>query len=179
MGTTPTTIAAPFNQIPVLRPDGSWSLPWLAFVQDVVDQFNRSLDNSLEARVTAIEALDIVIQATAAALALLVTANTAAITSLNATVAGLGSVVAAHTAQLSVNGTELALHDAEITNLNYTVGVQGLAATALTARVTTLEGANAALAGSPSYANDAAAAAGGVGVGQAYRNGSIYQVRVA
>jgi hypothetical protein len=31
---------------------------------------------------------------------------------------------------------------------------------------------------STSYANDAAAAAGGVGVGQVYRNGSVVQVRI-
>jgi hypothetical protein len=36
-----------------------------------------------------------------------------------------------------------------------------------------------ALSGSPSYANDAAAATGGVGVTQLYRNGSVVQVRVA
>jgi hypothetical protein len=35
-----------------------------------------------------------------------------------------------------------------------------------------------ALAASPSYANDAAAAAGGVKVGGYYRNGSVVQVRV-
>ena len=35
-----------------------------------------------------------------------------------------------------------------------------------------------ALPGSPSYANDAVAAAGGVAVGQLYRNGSVVQVRV-
>jgi hypothetical protein len=35
-----------------------------------------------------------------------------------------------------------------------------------------------ALASSPSYANDAAAAAGGVKVGGYYRNGSVVQVRV-
>ncbi len=40
----------------------------------------------------------------------------------------------------------------------------------------TPSGAN--LAGSPSYANDAAAAAGGVPVGGFYRNGSVVQVRV-
>ena len=31
---------------------------------------------------------------------------------------------------------------------------------------------------SPSYANDAAAAAGGVAIGQEYRNGSVRQVRI-
>lgn len=35
------------------------------------------------------------------------------------------------------------------------------------------------LRASPSYANDAAAAAGGVGVGNFYRNGSVAQIRVA
>lgn len=35
-----------------------------------------------------------------------------------------------------------------------------------------------ALAASPSYANDAAAAAGGVSIGGYYRNGSVVQVRV-
>jgi hypothetical protein len=34
------------------------------------------------------------------------------------------------------------------------------------------------LAASPSYANDAAAAAGGVAIGGFYRNGSVVQVRV-
>jgi len=34
------------------------------------------------------------------------------------------------------------------------------------------------LAASPSYANDAAAAAGGVQIGGFYRNGSVVQVRV-
>jgi hypothetical protein len=36
-----------------------------------------------------------------------------------------------------------------------------------------------ALPGSTSYANDAAAAAGGVAVGQVYRNGSVMMIRVA
>jgi hypothetical protein len=35
------------------------------------------------------------------------------------------------------------------------------------------------LAGSTSYANDTAAAAGGVSVGEFYRNGSIVQIRVS
>ena len=35
------------------------------------------------------------------------------------------------------------------------------------------------LAGSTSYANDVAAAAGGVAVGEFYRNGSIVQIRVS
>lgn len=35
------------------------------------------------------------------------------------------------------------------------------------------------LQNSPSYANDAAAAAGGVQIGEEYRNGSVVQVRVA
>jgi hypothetical protein len=34
------------------------------------------------------------------------------------------------------------------------------------------------LAAAPSYANDAAAAAGGVAIGSFYRNGSVIQVRV-
>ena len=34
------------------------------------------------------------------------------------------------------------------------------------------------LSQSPSYANDAAAAAGGVLIGQEYRNGSVRQVRI-
>jgi hypothetical protein len=37
----------------------------------------------------------------------------------------------------------------------------------------------ATLAAGASYANDAAAAAGGVSIGQLYRNGSVVQVRVA
>ena len=37
----------------------------------------------------------------------------------------------------------------------------------------------ASLAASPSYANDAAAAAGGVGIGARYRNGSVVMVRVS
>jgi hypothetical protein len=41
-----------------------------------------------------------------------------------------------------------------------------------TGRITTI------LATSTSYASDAAAAAGGVGIGQLYRNGSVVQVRV-
>lgn len=36
----------------------------------------------------------------------------------------------------------------------------------------------ASLASSTSYANDAAAQAGGVAIGQLYRNGSVVQVRV-
>jgi hypothetical protein len=35
------------------------------------------------------------------------------------------------------------------------------------------------LASSPSYASDAAAAAGGVAVGQPYRNGSIMMTRIS
>jgi len=38
--------------------------------------------------------------------------------------------------------------------------------------------ASAVLQASASYANDAAAAAGGVAVGQLYRNGSVIQIRV-
>ena len=37
---------------------------------------------------------------------------------------------------------------------------------------------SATLAASTSYANDTAAAAGGVVVGQFYRNGSVLQIRV-
>jgi len=37
---------------------------------------------------------------------------------------------------------------------------------------------SATLAASPSYANDSAAATGGVVVGQFYRNGSVLQIRV-
>jgi hypothetical protein len=36
-----------------------------------------------------------------------------------------------------------------------------------------------ALPGSPSYANDAAAEAGGVSVGKLYRNGSVLMIRVS
>ena len=36
----------------------------------------------------------------------------------------------------------------------------------------------ASLVGTPSYSTDAAAAAGGVAIGAAYRNGSIIQVRM-
>jgi hypothetical protein len=43
----------------------------------------------------------------------------------------------------------------------------------------TLSGVPSVLASSTSYANDAAAAAGGVKVGQYYRNGSVVQVRVS
>lgn len=52
------------------------------------------------------------------------------------------------------------------------------ALTALSTSLSTLTGADAKLAASTSYANDAAAAAGGVAVGQRYRNGSVVQVRV-
>lgn len=45
----------------------------------------------------------------------------------------------------------------------------------LTSRLAQLE----ALAGSTSYANDAAAAAGGVQIGALYRNGSAVMVRVS
>jgi hypothetical protein len=45
---------------------------------------------------------------------------------------------------------------------------------AVSARLAELNG----LAGSPSYASDAAAAAGGVRVNGLYRNGSVLQVRV-
>jgi hypothetical protein len=41
-----------------------------------------------------------------------------------------------------------------------------------------LAGVAAGLAAGASYANDAAAAAGGVAVGEFYRNGSVVQVRV-
>ena len=53
------------------------------------------------------------------------------------------------------------------------------ALTGISATVGTLSGASAKLATSTSYANDAAAAAGGVKVGQYYRNGSVVQVRVS
>ena len=53
------------------------------------------------------------------------------------------------------------------------------ALTSLSGSIATLTGASAKLAASTSYANDAAAAAGGVAVGQFYRNGSVIQVRVA
>jgi hypothetical protein len=36
-----------------------------------------------------------------------------------------------------------------------------------------------AIPGSTTYANDAAAAAGGVAVGQLYRNGSVVQCRIS
>lgn len=45
-------------------------------------------------------------------------------------------------------------------------------------RLNELIAADAVLAASTSYANDAAAAAGGVAIGQRYRNGSVVQVRV-
>jgi hypothetical protein len=53
-----------------------------------------------------------------------------------------------------------------------------LFATELNAAIANMGGLAAYLAASPSYANDAAAAAGNVGVGQFYRNGSLVQVRV-
>ena len=57
------------------------------------------------------------------------------------------------------------------------LGIQG-AIKGLNASLAVLSGASAKLAASNSYANDAAAAAGGVAVGQLYRNGSVVQVRV-
>jgi hypothetical protein len=56
--------------------------------------------------------------------------------------------------------------------------VDGLIA-GLNTRVTALEAVGAALAAGASYANDAAAAAGGVAIGKYYRNGSVVMVRVA
>jgi len=49
-----------------------------------------------------------------------------------------------------------------------------LAISRLTGRI-----ALSALQASTTYANDAAAAAGGIGVGQLYRNGSAVMIRVA
>ena len=58
------------------------------------------------------------------------------------------------------------------------IQLQGIL-TGVTASVATLGGAGTKLAASNSYANDAAAAAGGVAVGQYYRNGSVVQIRVS
>jgi hypothetical protein len=55
------------------------------------------------------------------------------------------------------------------------------AATALTARVAALESVAATIAGlhaTVSHANDAAAAAAGVNVGELYRNGSVLMTRI-
>jgi hypothetical protein len=56
-----------------------------------------------------------------------------------------------------------------------------LFATELNAAIANMSALATKLAASPSYANDAAAAAaaGGVAVGGLYRNGSVVQVRVA
>jgi hypothetical protein len=53
-----------------------------------------------------------------------------------------------------------------------------LYAAELNAAIANMSALATKLAGSPSYANDAAAAAGNVGVGQFYRNGSAVMVRV-
>lgn len=57
------------------------------------------------------------------------------------------------------------------------LGIQ-TAITGLSGSVATLKGASMRLAASTSYANDAAAQAGGVAIGELYRNGSVVQVRV-
>ena len=48
----------------------------------------------------------------------------------------------------------------------------------LTAQLVALQGAGPALVAASSYANDAAAAAGGVAVGSYYRSGSQVMIRV-
>lgn len=49
----------------------------------------------------------------------------------------------------------------------------------LSASIATLGSGYSKLAASTSYADDAAAAVGGVAIGQPYRNGSVVQVRVS
>lgn len=53
------------------------------------------------------------------------------------------------------------------------------AATLTTDSVILIKIISTTLSGSTSYANDVAAAAGGVAVGQFYRNGSVVQIRVS
>ncbi len=52
-------------------------------------------------------------------------------------------------------------------------------ATLTTDSIIVLKIISTTLSGSTSYANDVAAAAGGVAVGQFYRNGSVVQIRVS
>ncbi len=75
--------------------------------------------------------------------------------------------------------TSLSLeHDSSLSHVY--IKVNGTtAATLTTDSVILLKIISTTLSGSTSYANDVAAAAGGVAVGQFYRNGSVVQIRVS